>query len=439
MKKLKFGDEVQGIVESVDEKGRGIVRVGEKTVFVRFSAPGDAVRATVTRRESGAVIAQLTEVVSPSPHRIDPRCPYVGTCGGCPLQFVDYPAQLAQKRELVNKALGDIPLHIEAVDASPEIFYFRNRMDYVVGPGGVLGLKEPGRWDRILDLDVCFLLSEDAVEIMKRFREFMRDTKLPAWDNRSHQGFFRYLVIREGKFTGERMVTVVTAEGTLPAEDLVRRISPLATTIYWGVNPKITDLSISERLTLLHGKPHLEEKLGDFRFKIHPNVFFQTNSGGAAKLIDIVREFAAAGRTETIFDLYCGVGTFAISLSGLAKEVHGVELDAVAIALAEENAAANGVRNASFRAEPAEKSELLARTFDLVIVDPPRSGLHPKVLETLLQSLPSRIIYVSCNPTALARDLAALQRSYAVQGIRAIDLFPHTPHVETVVLLEKKP
>ncbi|MEK7516131.1 MAG: 23S rRNA (uracil(1939)-C(5))-methyltransferase RlmD [Patescibacteria group bacterium] len=438
MKKLKFGDEVQGLVESVDEKGRGIVRVGEKTVFVRFSAPGDAVRATVTRRESGALIAQLTEVVSPSPHRIDPRCPYVGKCGGCPLQFVDYPAQLAQKRELVNKALGDIPLHIEAVEPSPEIFYFRNRMDYVVGPGGVLGLKEPGRWDRILDLDVCFLLSEEAVEIMKRFREFMRDTKLPAWDNRSHQGFFRYLVIREGKFTGERMTTVVTAEGTLPAEDLVRRISPLATTIYWGVNPKITDLSISERLTLLHGKPHLEEKLGDFRFKIHPNVFFQTNSGGAAKLIDIVREFAAAGRTETIFDLYCGVGTFAISLSGLAKEVHGVELDAVAIALAKENAAANGISNASFRAEMAEKSALLAQTFDLVVVDPPRSGLHPKVLETLLQSLPSRIIYVSCNPFALARDLAALQRSYAVQGIRAIDLFPHTPHVETIALLERK-
>jgi 23S rRNA (uracil-5-)-methyltransferase RumA len=351
------------------------------------------------------------------------------------LQFVDYPAQLEGKRELVNRALRDITLHIEAVEPSPEIFYFRNRMDYVVGPGGILGLKEPGRWDRILDLNVCFLLSEDAVEIMKRFREFMRDTKLPAWDNRSHQGFFRYLVIREGKFTGERMITVVTAEGTLPAEDLVARFSPLATTIYWGVNPKITDLSISERLTLLHGKPHLEEKLGDFRFKIHPNVFFQTNSAGAAKLIDIVREFAAAGRTETLFDLYCGVGTFAISLSGLAKEVHGVELDAVAIALAEENAAANGVGNVSFRAEPAEKSELLAQTFDLVIVDPPRSGLHPKVLETLLQSLPARIIYVSCNPTALARDLIALQRSYAVQGIRAIDLFPHTPHVETIAHL----
>lgn len=424
-------------MESVDEKGRGILHADGKEILVRFTAPGDTVGATIARRESGKLLARLDDVVSPSPHRITPRCPYVGRCGGCPLQFIDYPAQLTHKRDSVNRALSGVAGPIDAVLPSPEIFYFRNRMDYVVGPEGELGLKEPGRWDRVLDLDECFLLSEEAVEVMKRFRVFMRDHKLAPWDNRRHTGFVRYLVIREGKYTGERMVIAVTAEGTFPGEDLVRRLSPLATTVYWGVNPKITDISISEQLTLLHGKPHLEEKLGDFRFKIHPNVFFQTNSGGAAKLVEIVREYAAAGPTETIFDLYCGVGTFAISLAGLAKEVHGVELDAEAIALAKENAAMNWITNASFRAEPAEKSALLTRTFDLVIVDPPRSGLHPKVRETLLQTLPARIIYVSCNPAALARDIIVLKRSYQVQNIRAVDLFPHTPHVETVVHLVK--
>lgn len=448
-------------ISELDAKGRGIATTEHGFVRIPFAMPGDTVRVVVHGKRKGVWNAVVADRIGNAAERVAPRCPYVGTCGGCPWQMIDYPAQLRYKREAVRRALVGLSIpEIPEVIASPELFYYRNRMDYVIGSKGELGLKASEQWWNVLDLSTCFLLSPDAVELMSRFRAWMCDHHIPPWNNQTHSGFARYLVIREGKRTNERMVMIVTAPGELPGrEDLIARFQPLATSILWGINPRITDLSIADDVHVLHGSGVLHEELhvqhgsgpmtiGSFagdrirpplRFAIPPNAFFQTNTRMAERLVETVCEISEPSPTDLIVDLYCGVGVFGIALASRVGRVIGVESDPSAIPVAARNAMANDATNAKFVLAKSESWSFPIDPIDTLIVDPPRAGLHPRVIQKILALQPHRIVYVSCSPTALARDLTTLLAAYSCDVVRCLDLFPHTPHVETVVRLQKNP
>ncbi|MBI4449652.1 23S rRNA (uracil(1939)-C(5))-methyltransferase RlmD [Candidatus Uhrbacteria bacterium] len=427
-------------ITKLDAKGRGVAETPRGQVVVPFAIPGDTVRVELRGKRKGVWRGMVVERTADGAGRVAPRCPYVGRCGGCPWQMIDYPQQLQYKRDAVRRALMGLAIpEVPEVIPCPELFYYRNRMDYVVGSSGELGLKASEQWWNVLDLSTCFLLSPEAVAVMSRFRTWMHDHHLSPWNNQTHSGFARYLVIREGKRTGERMVMVVTAPGELPGrDDLITRLQPLATSILWGINPRITDLSIADDVHVLHGSAVLHERIGNLTFEIPPNAFFQTNTTMAERLVETIREFAGLTGTELVVDLYCGVGVFGIALASDAQQVIGVEADPSAIPVAQRNAMANGVTNARFVLAKSESWPFPIDPIDTLIVDPPRAGLHPRVIQKILSLQPHRIIYVSCSPTALARDLKPLLGTYAGDAIRCLDLFPHTPHVETVVRLVRR-
>jgi tRNA (uracil-5-)-methyltransferase len=423
---MKYGERLTMKVEGFDERGRGIGKTDAKATAAYFVIPGETVEGIFVGRKQGVARLGDAIVTEASPDRVKPECPHAGSCGGCAWQHVAYGRQLKEK----------IPLAVGRAVPAAELFHHRNRMDYVFGPNGELGLKEPGRWDKHLDLSTCLMLSGEGFEVVKRVREWVKTTSHKPWDNRRHDGFLRYLVVREGKFSGERIATLVTAEGELENEKgLVEALDPLCTSIVHGVNPKITDISLAETLRPLKGEALLREKIGGVTYRIHPNAFFQTNSRMAEALLDEVKAFVKAGPHAKLLDLYCGGGFFSL---GLAKDVEsalGVELDAPAIEQAKLTAGENGIGNVRYLAEAAEKLSWEAEAPDVVIVDPPRSGLHPAVRRTLIAKKPARIVYVSCNFRTLATDLKDLLRVYTAEPAVAVDLFPHTPHIETVVHL----
>lgn len=435
-------------ISELDAKGRGIATTEHGLIRIPFVMPGDTVRVVVHGKRKGVWNAVVAERISNAAERIVPRCPYVGTCGGCPWQMIDYPAQLRYKREAVRRALAGLSIpEILDVLASPELFYYRNRMDYVIGAKGELGLKASEQWWNVLELSTCFLLSPEAVELMSRFRVWMREHHVSPWNNQTHSGFARYLVIREGKRTNKRLVMIVTAPGELPGrEDLIARFQPLATSILWGINPRITDLSIADDVHVLQGSGALHEELhvqhrsgSPLRFEIPPNAFFQTNTRMAERLVETVCEISEPSPTDLVVDLYCGVGVFGIALASRVSRVIGVESDPSAIPVAARNAIANDAANAKFVLAKSESWSFPIDPIDTLIVDPPRAGLHPRVIQKILALQPHRIVYVSCSPSALARDLKVLLAAYSCDVVRCLDLFPHTPHVETVVRLQKKP
>ncbi len=443
---MKYGLPVSGTISGLSPEGLGVFEKDGRTFAVRFTVPGDQVDGTVRRRDGKTHFLDAT-VVSPSPERVQPRCPFVGRCGGCSWQQMDYAAQLRWKKQLVATALGvDVP----DVLPSPDTFYYRNRMDYVFGTDGKLGLKEPEKWWSVLDITDCYLLSAETPRILAEVRVWAAHHALTFWDGRTGTGLLRYLMIREGKHTGERLINLVTSAEPLPdvaAQDLVARLSPFATSIVHGVQPKITDLSLAETFTVLHGSLEFHEKLADRTFAIHPNSFFQTNTKGAEQIVAILRDVFGTDRAEqSLLDLYCGVGSLGICLADRFTTVRGIEVDADAIALAQKNATANAATNVTFESSKVEDvvtplseaalAELLKNS-DAVILDPPRAGLHPRVVKTLVTSGPTDAVYVSCNYRVLARELPEILTAYRIVSVRLVDLFPHTPHVETVVHLQR--
>jgi tRNA (uracil-5-)-methyltransferase len=437
---MKYGDSARFSITSVDKKGRGCGNIDGKVACMHFVAPGEIVEGTLIRRRNDKRVFELTNVVQASPHRITPPCPYVGTCGGCAWQQFDYPFQLELKKDLVNRALesGEVPLRIDEVEAAPEQLYYRNRMDYVFGWKGELGLKRPGRWNSYVNLESCHLLSPQTSDVLRIVREHAAQHGIEPWDGKRSRGYLRYCVIREGKRTGERMITLITSPGEIPGrEELVASLAPFATTIYHGVNASVTDISYAASLELLHGNEFLTEIVDGKKFLVHPNSFFQTNTVMAERLVATVREFIGAQKPKTLLDLYCGGGMFGIALAGDAERVIGVEVEPSAIEMAKKNAELNGLANTSFFAEKAEQHGWDDIAPDTVIVDPPRAGLHPNVVKDLLRNRPPRIVYISCNVERFAEEWKQLSAAYRIDRIRALDLFPHTPHAEVVSLLTR--
>ncbi|MBP6945121.1 23S rRNA (uracil(1939)-C(5))-methyltransferase RlmD, partial [Patescibacteria group bacterium] len=412
---MKFGDDLQGRIERMDEKGRGVftyqmphIADGTRQVAVPFTTTGDEIDATFMKRDQGNWIASLKEVTHPSSDRVTAPCPHAGVCGGCLWQHMSYPAQLELKRTQINQALerAGHEERLKDVVPSTNTLHYRNRMDYVVGWQGTVGLKEYGSWNRYLDLQTCLLLDDATPTILQHVRDWMKEHELAAWDARRHTGLIRYCVIRLGKNTNERMVTIIVKDAAAISETarkgLTDRLAPLTTTLYLGENPEITDLSLAKTLTLLHGKEYLSEEVNGLRYLVHPNSFFQTNSDMAATLQTTVLRFLGLDRAVSpspspfVMDLYCGSGFFGIACAKAGARVYGHELDAPAIELAQKNAIENDVaEQATFGAGPAEDLDWKALSPDAVIIDPPRSGLHPRALEMLLEKKPPTIVYVS--------------------------------------------
>lgn len=383
-----------------------------------------------------------------SSDRITPRCPHFGVCGGCLWQHLDYRAQADAKEAMVSASLQGLaqsgsPMHpiIAAVDP----WYFRNKMEFSFQPDDRLGLHRRGRWDEVIDLQTCFLPSPRSVAVMRAIREFIRRHSIPCYDTRSHTGFLRHLVVREGRATGELLIALVTAAGPFPkAEELAGTLHREVwgiTGVLQAVNASKSDAVDVADVRVLDGRPFIYERLGGLTFKLGLTTFFQTNTEQAERMLEVVRRYAGVRGTDRVLDLYSGVGTFALALAGQAGRVTGIEAMPAATEAARENAALNGITNAVFyTAQAADLPWIEAPrgSPDVVILDPPRAGAGNRVTKSIGMLAPRRIVYVSCNPTTLAPDLRDLvSRGYEIIAVQPVDLFPHTPHVECVVLLER--
>lgn len=315
-------------------------------------------------------------------------------------------------------------------------------MDYAISFDGKIGLKELGNWRNILDLSECFLLSKESNKILSLTREFMSKYQIPGWDLIKHNGFFRYVVIREGKFTNERMINYVTYKGFFKyVNELINMLTSenLITSFVWSINATVTDVSYGSEIRFLWGKDHLSEKINEYKFYIHPNAFFQTNSYQTPKLVEIVKNFSSGGKV--LLDLYCGVGLFAISLSPMYNEVYGIEVEENAVNSGNISLDWNGVSNVEYSIGRVEDLITLYEDLDVdtVVLDPPRPGVSKKVIKSLIRMKPREIIYVSCNPESMFRDISGLMSEYYIENhIQPIDMFPHTPHVEVIVKLVRK-
>lgn len=438
-------------VESLSLGGSGVARLNGVEILVAGAAPQETVRARLTRSSRKGARADLISVEDPSPVRVAPRCPHFGICGGCLWQHVDYAAQAQAKEAIIIQALASLgagaALPMRPIMVMDDPWMFRNKMEFSFQPPHRLGLHQRGRWDEVIDVQTCFLPSRTVMEIVATVRAFVVEHDLVCYDSRTHEGFLRHLVVREGRATGELMVAIVTAPGPFAqaralADTLVAQHSQIASLI-WAINATHSDSVEVSESHVLHGRSFIFERLGGRIYKVGLLTFFQTNTAQAERMVDVVAESAGLGGTERVLDLYCGVGTFALALSAQASEVVGVDVSSAAVQAAQENAVLNGVTNATFQALDVGhlEGQLPPGTrFDVVILDPPRAGAGARVMRAIRRLAPRRVVYVSCNPTTLAADLQELTSAdYAIEAIQPLDLFPHTYHVECVVGLRRIP
>ena len=416
---------MRGIVERLDEEGMGVVRAGRRRILVPFTAPGDVVDIRRWKRKKKKLVATDFEVVEPSGLRVEPQCPYFGVCGGCLLQHLPYDEQLRFKSEKLSAILG---LDVNVIP-SPKIYGHRNRIDVVISTKGI-GFRRRGTWWDVVDIEWCPVFGENSRIVLKSLREFIEDHRPSLYEIGKNTGFLRYVVIREGKFTGELMVNLVTSEGTLPEE--FANYFDYADSLYWSVNRTPSDVSYGE-VERFWKAEFIRERLDDVTYLIHPNSFFQTNSYQA---VNLVRKVAELVEGEKVLDLYSGVGTFGVYLAKRGFAVEGIEVNPFSVKMANRNAELNGV-DATFRVGEDKDVEDLSK-YDTVVLDPPRAGLHPKLIRKILKDKPQSIVYVSCNPKTLGANLESLGEAYRVESAVGLDMFPQTPHVEVVVKLKLK-
>jgi len=439
-------------VDSLAYGGNGVARLNGFVVFVRRGLPGDRVRARVTKVKRNYAEALATQVLEPSPERVDAPCSHYPACGGCRFQDLAYETQIAAKEAQVADALrrlgGVAEPPLEPILPAVERFHYRNKLEYSFTPGpegAILGFHKAGRWDEVLDVERCWLTTDLGNAIREAVRGWAREEDLPAYDQADGTGYLRHLVVREGRNTGQALVELVTAPGERFERgylvEVLRRF-PEVRSIHWAVNDtpaEITNLPT----TLLWGEDAIEEELLGLRFRVRPNAFLQTNTAMAEKLYELALDAAGLTGEETVYDLYCGIGTIGLVMAPRALTVWGVEVSEESVACALENAELNGIGNAAFFAGNVGQSleELRDRAGppDVVVVDPPRAGLAGKALKRVGEAAAPRLVYVSCNPTTLAGDAKQLAADYGyrLERARPVDMFPHTPHVETVALLRR--
>jgi 23S rRNA (uracil1939-C5)-methyltransferase len=438
------GDELELTIDTLAHGGNGVARTDGYVVFVAGAVPGDRVRAVVGKAKRAYAEARTVEVLDPSPDRIAPAADHPGA----PWQVLPYERQLEVKAAQVREALERIgklsDFELDPIVPAVDQWRYRNKLEYSfgTGPGGelVCGFHAPGRWDEIVPIDDCLLASERSNAVREQVLAWARDQGLSAWDRRDQRGLLRNLVVREGRRTGELQVRLVTSPGAIDTDSLVDAVR--CDGLFWTTQEQLGETSMGGESVLLNGTPQLRERLGGLEFLVSPEAFFQTNTEMAEQLYGIAAELAQLRGHERVFDLFCGIGTIGLTLASRAREVVGVEIVEPAVADAIENARLNDVLNARFyagdiRLAMRDLVEEAGRP-DVVVVDPPRAGLSQKVVRRILEAQPSRIVYVSCNPTTLAPNAAQMvEAGYALRRVRPVDMFPQTPHIESVALLER--
>jgi 23S rRNA (uracil1939-C5)-methyltransferase len=438
------GDEIDLSVESLAYGGNGVARRDGYVVFVADAVPGDRVRAVVTKSKRSYAEARAVELLDPSPDRVPPLARHPGA----PWQVLPYERQLEVKAEQVADALARIGrltgFEQEPIVPAAEQWRYRNKLEYSFGRGEagalVCGFHAPGRFDEIVPLDDCLLASERSNRAREQVLAVCRAHGLSPWDRRAQEGFLRNLVVRDGRRTGQLQVRLVTSPGDLPADELIEAVD--CDGLLWTQTEGLGESTAGGETTLLSGAPQLIEELAGLRFAISHDAFFQTNTEMAEELYAVAAEYAALRGHERVFDLYCGIGTIGLTLAARAREVVGVEIVESAVADAIANARANEIVNASYYAGDIRLAmrELVERAGrpDVCVIDPPRAGLSQKVVRRIIEAAPRRIVYVSCNPTTLAPNAAQLtEAGWQLVRVRPVDMFPQTPHIECVALLER--
>ncbi len=440
------GEVLELTVDSLAFGGAGVARLDGYVVFVAGGIPGDRVRAEVQKSKRAYAEARAIEIVEPSADRLEP----VAAHPGAPWQVLPYERQLEVKHAQVEDALRRIgrleDFELEPIVPALEPWRYRNKLEYSFGSDAdgrlVCGFHAPGHWEEIVELTDCLLASEPANAARERVVEWCRAQGLVAFDRRTREGFLRNLVVRESRSTGELQVRLVTSPGRLDVEGLAAAAQPVGG-LLWTQTDSVAETTQDGDTELVAGGDRLEEEIGGMRVQISPNAFFQTNTEMDERLYGLALDYAAPAGTERVYDLYCGIGTIGLLIAPRVAEVWGLELIEEAIADAIANARLNEVANAQFFAGDVRLAlrELVERAGrpDTLVLDPPRSGLSQKVVRRIIEANPRRIVYVSCNPTTLAPNAAQLvgDGGYSLRRVRPVDMFPQTPHIECVALLER--
>lgn len=466
----KKGEILEVQITHMDEKGRGIAAVPGANVSVRHGIPGSTVRVRIghgksRKKPDGSIL----EWIGLGPHAVDARCPHAGVCGGCAQPRLDYAEQLRQKERIVRDSVefafveAGLPSPasmVQTVVPAEQLSGYRNKMDFTFGsrryilpdePQGAeasfgLGLHAPGLYNKVLDVEHCDIAFEGASALVQSARRLALEMSLDPWDLKSHTGLLRHLVVRRGERTGEVMVNLVTSardpERVDPYVTALLAAHPEITTLVQNTTTSLASVAFGEHEYVHFGSGQIHDILGGKRFSISADSFFQTNTAQAERLFQIVEEEAQLSEGDVLFDLYCGAGTIGLVIGDGASRIVGLESTPSSVRDAQRNAESNGVGHASFvLGDVLAEIEAAASAEDspaVVVVDPPRAGLHPKVPAHVLALGAERIVYVSCNPKTGSRDVAALVAGgYRIRSIRPVDLFPHTPHVEVVFALEK--
>jgi 23S rRNA (uracil1939-C5)-methyltransferase len=446
--------EVELRIDSLAFGGRGVARLDDFVLFVDRALPGDLVRARVTKVKRRYGEAAVVETIERGPDRVPAPCPHFGACGGCRWQDLDYAAQLREKTAQVREAITRIGHQSDFVldDVLPanRTYGYRNKLEYswTQGPHGPsLGFHRAGRWDQVLPIEVCLLMGDEANEARRAVEDWARTHDLEAYDRRAHRGFLRNLIVRGSDRTGQLLLTLVTtSDGELPAtdelEEELRRRVPGCVGFLHGVNDGVSEVTAGLAATPLFGRDWYEESLLDLRLRVSSGAFVQTNTDMCERLYELAIEEAGLHGDEVVWDLYSGIGSIALAMARHAGRVYGIEVVEEAVERAVENAERNGVENATFVAGDVAHAvrPLLESGIprpDVVVLDPPRAGLTPKAVRRVLELAPRRIVYVSCNPTTLAGNAELLtEAGYRLERVRAVDMFPHTAHVECVARFE---
>ena len=462
---LKKGQEIELTIEALAYGGKGISRYDNFVIFVEKSIPGQKVLAYIYRKKKDYAEARIKEILSESSYFTNPQCKHFLTCGGCKTQHLSYAEQVNQKKNQVQhifeRQAGISDFIIDKVVSAQPIYNYRNKMEFTFSknrwiledePDNVesnfaLGMHIPKRWDKILDIEECHLMPEIGSQIINYARELAKELALKPYDQRLHIGFLRYLVLRFGQNTNDLMVNLVTSyedlDSLIPLVSKLTNRFPSITSVVNNINTRKADVAFGEREILLHGEPNLNEKLKNLTFQISSNSFFQTNSFMAEKLYEVILDGANLKGEEIAYDLYCGTGSISLFLAQKAKFVYGFDIIVSSIENAEQNAIINNIENVEFNVANLDtyfnntKPSRYPKP-NVVIVDPPRSGMHKKMTQYLPKLKAETIIYVSCNPSTQARDTKILQSNgYDLRKLTVVDMFPHTPHIETVGIFKK--
>ncbi len=488
---LRKGDIVEHEIDSVAYGGQGVARLDGFVLFVRGAIPGDRVKALVVKKKRDYAETKLIELLEPSSDRVEAPCPYHGFCGGCQWQHMRYEQQLVYKRGHIKEAMariGSLPdVRVLDVIPSEKQYAYRNKMEFSFSdhrwflpheyearqgeaprPQGTatysaeaasagkveseakpserdfaLGLHVPGTFYKVIDVEACLLQNETGNKILQAVRKYVRDLGVPVYGLRSHQGFWRFLTLRHSAHVDEWMVNLVTSgerrDVVEPLAEVLGRGIRNIKTVVNNISSRKASIAVGEREIVLSGDGTIQDRIGPFSFQISANSFFQTNSLSAEKLYGTVVEYAELKGSEWVLDLYSGTGTIPIFLSRQAMAVVGMEISPSAILDAQTNCEANGVENCQFvSGDIRERLATLKLKPDVLIIDPPRAGIHKDILPEVMALGTGRLVYVSCNPATMARDMAKLYQDYDVVEIQPVDMFPHTYHIEAIAKLVRR-